>query len=227
MKTINIAEILLSPDLGSRSQARGFRRFVDENYSGEQVMIDFSGVQFSSRAFMDEFYNLFLLPAVLSESKVEVEVANMPDDIAAILASVVRTNTQPRVVSSSNVKAPVREFKIGENPSVGVFWYDNASHSLFGIRKQEVTPAQIETAACDGLPFIIYPETNEEVWQKEKFPGDYARIPRGRVSWVVNRFLVLVGSWARTIEDELTVLLQAEFSLPALELVIDEHWDVA
>lgn len=118
MKTINIAEILLSPDLGSRSQARGFRRFVDENYSGEPVTIDFSGVQFSSRAFMDEFYNLFLSPAVSSESKVDVEVANMPDDIAAILASVVRTNTHPRVVSSSNVEAPVREFKIEENPSV-------------------------------------------------------------------------------------------------------------
>ncbi len=142
------------------------------------------------------------------------------------LASVVRTNTQPRVVSSSNVEAPVREFKIEENPSVGIFWYDSASHSLFGVRKQKVTPVQMETAACDGLPFIIYPETNEEVWQQEKFPGDYARTPRGRVSWVVNRFVVLVGSWARPIEDELTALLQAEFSLPALELVYDGHWDV-
>jgi hypothetical protein len=112
------------------------------------------------------------------------------------------------------------------NPSVGIFWYDFASHSLFGVRNQEVTQAQIETAACDGLPFIIYPETNEEVWQQEKFPGDYARTPRGRVSWVVNRFVILVGSWARLIEDELTSLLQAEFSLPALELVFDEHWDI-
>ena len=150
----------------------------------------------------------------------------MSDDITAILASVVRTNTHPRVVSSSNVEAPVREFKIEENPSVGIFWYDFASHSLFGVRKQEVTPSQIETAACDGLPFIIYSETNEDVWQQEKFPGDYARTPRGRVSWVVNRFVVLVGSWARPIEDELIVLLQAEFSLPALVLVFDEHWDV-
>lgn len=112
------------------------------------------------------------------------------------------------------------------NPSVGIFWYDFASHSLFGVRKQEVTPAQMEAAACDGLPFIIYPETNEEVWQREKFPGDYAQTPRGRVSWVVNRFIVLVGFWARPIEKELTVLLQAEFSLPSLELAFDEHWNV-
>lgn len=112
--------MMLSPDLGSRAQARGFRRFVDENCFGESVVIDFSGVQFSSRAFMDEFYNLFLAPAVSSDSKVEVEVANMPEDIAAILASVVRTNTHPRVASSSNVEAPVREFKIEENPSLGI-----------------------------------------------------------------------------------------------------------
>ena len=88
-----------------------------------------------------------------------------------------------------------------------------------------MTPAQIETEACDGLPFIIYPETNEEVWQQEKFPGDYARTPRGRVSWVVNRFVVLVGSWARPMQDVLTALLQSKFSLPSLELVFDEHWD--
>ena len=199
---------------------------MDENYSGEPVTIDFSGVQFSSRAFMDEFYNLFLAPAVLSESRVgvEVEVANMPDDIAVILASVVRTNTHPRVAPSSIVEAPVREFKIEENPSVGIFWYDFASHSLFGVRKQEVTPSQIETAACDGLPFIIYPETNEEVWQQEKFPGDYARTPRGRVSWVINKFIVLVGEWARPVEAELSLLVEKEFALPCFEFVFDRHF---
>lgn len=84
----------------------------------------------------------------------------------------------------------------------------------------------MEASTCDGLPFIIYPETNEDVWQKERFPGDYARTPRGRVSWVVNRFVVLVGSWAQPIQDELTALLQAVFFLPSLELVYDEHGDV-
>ena len=223
MKTINIAEILLSPDLGSRAQARVFKRFVNENYSDESVTIDFKGVQFSSRAFMDEFYNLFLSPTVSSV----FDVTNMSDDIAAILASVVRTNTLPLVASLSNQEVSVLEFKIGENPSVGIFWYDTDSHSLFGVRKQEVTPAQMEATACDGMPVIIYPETNEEVWSQEKFPCDYAQTPRGRVSWIVNCFVVLVGSWARPIWEELTDLLQAEFSLPSLEFVFDGHWDVA
>ena len=111
-----------------------------------------------------------------------------------------------------------------ENPSVGIFWYDSASHSLFGVRKQEVTPSQIETEACDGLPFIIYPETNEEVWQQEKFPGDYARTPRGRVSWVINKFIVLVGEWARPVEAELSLLVENEFALPCFEFVFDRHF---
>lgn len=109
MKTINIAEILY-PDLSFRAQARGFRPFVEENDVADGVMVDFSGVKFASRAFMDEFYNLFLSPAVSSESK--VVVANMSDDIAAILESVVRTNTHPRVASSSNLEGPVLEFNI-------------------------------------------------------------------------------------------------------------------
>lgn len=123
----------------------------------------------------------------------------------------------------SALMADLRSNCYGQLPLVGIFWNDFASHSLFGVRKQEVTSAQIEVAACDGLPFIIYPETNEEVWQQERLPGDYARTPRGRVSWSVSRFVVLVGSWARPIEDELTALLQAEFSLPSLEFVYDGH----
>ena len=61
---------------------------------------------------------------------------------------------------------------IALNPSVGIFWYDSASCALFGVRKQEVMQAQIEAVSCDGSPFIIYPETNEEVWQQEQSQGD-------------------------------------------------------
>lgn len=50
MNTIYIAEIL-APDLSFREQARGLRRSVDENYAGKELMVDFSGVRFSSRAF--------------------------------------------------------------------------------------------------------------------------------------------------------------------------------
>jgi len=223
MKTIYIAEIL-APDLSFREQARGLRRFVDENYAGEELTVDFSGVRFSSRAFMDEFYNLFLSPSIPPENR--GEVTNLSEDLSKMLSAVTRTNTSPRKRIALE-DTPVKPFKIDESPAVGIFWYNAETHSLFGVRKESLSLERMEDAARDGYPFIIYPKTNKEVWQQEDFPGDYARTPRGRVSWIINRFVVLVGSWARPIQAELTALLQAEFSLPSLELVFDGHWDVA
>ena len=96
MKTINIAEIL-SPNLSFRAQARGFRQFVEENDATDSVTVDFSGVQFASRAFLDEFYTLFLSPSGADSSPVKVEVVNLPASVAAMLEAVTRSNTQPRV----------------------------------------------------------------------------------------------------------------------------------
>ena len=99
MKTINIAEIL-SPDLSFRALARSFRQFVEENDTTDAVTVDFSGVQFASRAFMDEFYNLFLSPSVAASCAVKVEVVNLPASVAALLEAVERTNTQPHAHSA-------------------------------------------------------------------------------------------------------------------------------
>ena len=32
-------------------------------------------------------------------------------------------------------------------PSVGIFWYDLEDHTLFGVRKKELTPREVEEAA--------------------------------------------------------------------------------
>ena len=32
-------------------------------------------------------------------------------------------------------------------PCVGIFWYDQDEHALFGVRKQELTPKMVEEAA--------------------------------------------------------------------------------
>ena len=122
-------------------------------------------------------------------------------------------------------------------PCVGIFWYDPADKMLFGVRKQELTPKMVEEFADKGLPFINTPELHHEVWAKErfhaeakqeetKFTGDYTQVPRGRVAWNINKFIVLVGHWAEPIQDELTELLEKEFSLPYFEFVYDEHWDL-
>ena len=122
-------------------------------------------------------------------------------------------------------------------PCVGIFWYDPADKVLFGVRKQELTPKMVEEFADKGLPFINTPELHHEVWAKEylraeakqeetKFTGDYTLVPRGRVAWNINKFIVLVGKWAKPIEDKLTELIEKEFSVPYFEFVYDYHWDL-
>ena len=103
-------------------------------------------------------------------------------------------------------------------PSVGIFWYDLEDHSLFGVRKKELTPREVEEAAEKGKTFINYPET--------KFKGDNTQAPHGRVAWTIDKFIVLVGHWAEPIQEELTTLIEQEFALPYVEFVYDEHWDL-
>ncbi len=122
-------------------------------------------------------------------------------------------------------------------PSVGIFWYDPEEKSLFGVRKKELTPRDVEEAAEKGVPFINYPRLHRQIWAKEyftaqakhletKFKGDYTQIPRGRVAWTVDKFIVLVGKWAEPIQEELADLIGKEFALPYFECVYDEHWDL-
>ena len=122
-------------------------------------------------------------------------------------------------------------------PSVGIFWYDPGDHTLFGVRKKELTPREVEEAAEKGLPFINYPHLDRQICMKEyfkaqakheetKFKGDYTQVPRGRVAWNIDKFIVLVGHWAEPILDELTALIEEEFSLPYFEFVYEEHWDL-
>ena len=122
-------------------------------------------------------------------------------------------------------------------PCVGIFWYDAEENSLFGVRKKEITPVMVEEAAEKGMPFINYPHLHRQVWAKEyfkaqakheetKFKGDYIRVPRGQVIWSIDKFIVLVGHWAEPILEELTALVEKEFSLPYFEFVYDEHWDL-
>ena len=46
------------------------------------------------------------------------------------------------------------------------------------------------------------------------------------MAWNINKFIVLVGKWAEPIQNELTELLEQEFSLPYFEFVYDYHWDL-
>ena len=95
-------------------------------------------------------------------------------------------------------------------PSVGIFWYDPEDHTLFGVRKKELTPREVEEAAEKGEFFFSFGESKAE---------EFA----GRIVWNKDKFVVLVGKWAEPIQEELSELLEKEFSLPYFEFKYDEH----
>ena len=106
-------------------------------------------------------------------------------------------------------------------PCIGIFWYDPEDHSFFGVHKKEITPKMVEEARTQGVDVIDYP-LSSLLHQ----PSDIKQRECGRVAWNVNKFIVLVGKWAEPIQDELTELLEREFSLPYFEFVYDHHWDL-
>ena len=103
-------------------------------------------------------------------------------------------------------------------PCIGIFWYDPAEHCFFGVSKKEITPQEVEEEAGKGNPFIEYPQGESNLSVEDDF--------HGRVVRSIDKFLVLVGKWAEPIQEELTELLEKEFSLPYFEVVYDEHWDL-
>lgn len=122
-------------------------------------------------------------------------------------------------LSDEERKAQMADMKSFDEqmPCVGIFWYDPEEHNFFGVHKKELTPKMVEDAAEKGKSIIVYPETNEEPLNQEYL---------GRIVWNTDKFIVLVGKWAEPIQEELTELLEKEFSLPYFEYVYDEHWDL-
>ena len=151
-----------------------------------------------------------------------------------------RLNDTMTTLSHSEKEAIMADMKSFDEPmpAVGIFWYDPEEHDFFGVYKKELTPKMVEEAAEKGLPFINYQTLHRQIWQKQyfralakheptKFTGDYTQVPRGRVAWNIDRFIVFVGQWAKDKEDELTELIEKYFALPFFEFKYDEHWDLS
>lgn len=103
MRTIDITEIL-SPDLKSRARVHDLELFIQN--SGEDVIVlDFSNVQFATRSFIDELYNILLKDP--KSHPFRIEITNVPEDINAILEAVSRTQVRTKVIPS---RIPVKSF---------------------------------------------------------------------------------------------------------------------
>ena len=107
MKTIDIAA-LLTPDLKSRMRAQDLKALI-ENSGADAVEMDFQGVKFATRSFIDEFYNLFLkTPEVNS---FHVELNNVPADIKAMLDAVSRTQVRAKLIPSQSQEVSFKDVK--------------------------------------------------------------------------------------------------------------------
>lgn len=88
----------LSADLKSRSTVHTLYLSVkDKNL--DEVVFDFSNVNFATRSFLDEFYNVFI-----KEHRVKIE--NVPEEIAIILDTVSSTQEKKKgLIKQKNVKS--------------------------------------------------------------------------------------------------------------------------
>lgn len=107
MKTIDISDIL-TPDLKSRMRAQDLKLMV-ENSGVDAVVMDFQGVKFATRSFIDEFYNLFLKTPEANTFR--VELINVPSDIKAMLDAVSRTQVRAKVIPSQSQEVSFKDLK--------------------------------------------------------------------------------------------------------------------
>jgi hypothetical protein len=107
MKKIDIAAIL-SPDLRSRMRAQDLRLLI-VNSGVDAVEMDFHGVKFATRSFIDEFYNLFLKNQEVNTFS--VDLINVPSDIKAMLDAVSRTQVRAKVIPSQSQEVSFKDVK--------------------------------------------------------------------------------------------------------------------
>ena len=85
-RTIDITSVI-AVDLRSRSTVHDLLQLI-LNSGEKKVVLDFSKVEFATRSFVDEFYNVFIKQPVKG---VDIELANMPTDIKEMLEVVKQT----------------------------------------------------------------------------------------------------------------------------------------
>lgn len=126
----------------------------------------------------------------------------------------------------------------GDDPKVGIFWYNVAWKELFGVVTH---PLRDYTQANCSDGRISCSELHEDVWRKgcnyQKYHGDgkgpfigpYENKPRGRVFYDIakDRFVVMVGKWFEEYPEARELILE-EFDLPAEKTTFEYaiHWDI-
>ncbi len=147
-----------------------------------------------------------------------------------------------RKVSEDDYLSMLRQMEAnrghGNDPKVGIFWYNSAWNELFGVVSHPVRD-YTKANASDGR--ITCSEMHEDVWRKEynrqkhhgdgsgPFIGPYENKPRGRVFYLMDedRFVVTVGKWLEEFPQAKALILE-EFDLPESNTTFQYavHWDI-
>ena len=85
-RTIDITSVI-AVDLRSRSTVHDLLQLI-QNSGEKKVVLDFSKVEFATRSFVDEFYNVFIKKPV---EGVDIKFENMPDELVKMLEVVKQT----------------------------------------------------------------------------------------------------------------------------------------
>lgn len=123
-------------------------------------------------------------------------------------------------------------------PKVGIFWYNRANKTLFGVVSHLLSD-YTKANASDGR--ITCSEMHEDVWKKAyykqrfenngvgPFIGAYQDKPRGRIFYNIENdvFEVAVGKWLEEFPEAYDLILK-EFDLPPekTQPKYAVHWDI-
>lgn len=126
----------------------------------------------------------------------------------------------------------------GDEPKVGIFWYNATLKELFGVVSHKRSD-YLKPNAGGGL--ITCSEMHEDVWKKEfrrqkyhnggigPYKGEYQMKPRGRVFYspADDQYIIAVGSWIDS-HPEAIDLIYEEFDLPHDKTIVQKanHWDI-
>ena len=126
----------------------------------------------------------------------------------------------------------------GDEPKVGIFWYNATLKQLFGVVTHKRTD-YLRPNARGGL--VTCSEMHEDIWKKEfrkqkyhgggigPFKGEYQMKPRGRVFYspADDQYIIAVGSWIDENQKAIDLIIE-EFDLPRQKTVVQKasHWDI-
>ena len=164
-------------------------------------------------------------------------IITLPNDITDIDASFKLEEFSENDYASVMALMAANRGKDSE-PKVGLFWYNRANNSLFGVVSHRLSDYS-QANASDGR--ITCSEMHEDVWTKEfkkqkyhndgigPFLGAYQDKPRGRVFYniITDTFEVAVGKWLNDFPQAYQLILE-EFNLPPEQTkpLYAVHWDI-